>query len=221
MRLDRRFLLASAGAFTACAAGTAVLRGPAGLITPAQAQEVDLEALHAPGPLGPIAEGNPDAPVTIVEYASLTCPHCAAFHVETYPQIKEKYIDSGQARLIFREFPFEDVALAAFMLVRCAPDGRQWAMIDVLFRQQEVWAARDANPRDELFKIARLAGFTEQSFNECLKNEEVARGILAHREKGAEFGVRSTPTFFINGRVLRGNQPLEEFEALIAEALGE
>src|SRR6202008_1998594 len=109
-----------------------------------------------PPALGERALGQAAAPVTIIEYASATCPHCAHFQKDTFPALKRDYIDTGKVRFIFREFPFDDLALAAFMLARCAPEDKYFALIDVLFEQQEKWV-KD-NPRDELFKIAQLAG---------------------------------------------------------------
>ena len=205
MKLDRRKfaqMLAVAGAATA-AWPQAAFAG------------VDVEELMKPGPLGEMFVGPEDAPVTIVEYASMTCPHCAAFHTDTLPKLKEKYIDTGKARLVFREFPFDDRALAAFMLARCAGEGKYFPMIDVLFEQQSVWATSD-QPAKELFKISRLAGFTEETFNACLTNEEVAKGVHAVKDRAAlEFGVRSTPTFFINGEELKGAQSIEKFDEMI------
>ena len=186
----------------------------AGLPLPASAA-VDVDELMEPGPLGEKFVGPEDAPVAIIEYASMTCPHCAAFHIQTYPQIKEKYLDTGKARLLFREFPFDDLALAAFMLARCAGEGKYFPMIDVLFEQQSVWATSE-NPAQELFKIARFAGFTEESFNACLSNKEIAAGVHAVKDRAAlKFGVRSTPTFFVNGEELRGNNTIEKFDEVI------
>lgn len=178
---------------------------------------VDEAELLQPGPLGDKFVGPADAPVTIIEYASMTCPHCANFHVQTYPKLKEQFFDTGKARLIFREFPFDDRALAAFMLARCAGEGKYFPMIDVLFEQQAVWAKSD-KPAQELFKIARLAGFTKESFNACLSNKEIAAGVHAVKDRAAQkFGVRSTPTFFINGEELSGNQSIENFSKMIEQ----
>ncbi len=209
MRLNRRTFTQS---LTASALGTAALG--TGLVGPAHAG-ADEEELNKPGPLGEKFVGEENAPVTIVEYASMTCPHCASFHLQTYPKLKEQYLDTGKAKLLFREFPFDDRALAAFMLARCAADDKYFAMIDVLFEQQAVWARSD-KPAQELFKIARLAGFTEETFNACLKNKDIAAGIHAVKDRGAlEFGVRSTPTFFINGEEVSGAQSIERFQELI------
>ena len=178
---------------------------------------VDEAELLKAGPLGDKFVGPADAPVTIIEYASMTCPHCANFHVQTYPKLKELFFDTGKARLIFREFPFDDRALAAFMLARCAGEDKYFPMIDILFEQQAVWAKSD-KPAQELFKIARLAGFTKDSFNACLSNKEIAAGVHAVKDRAAQkFGVRSTPTFFINGEELSGNQSIENFSKMIEQ----
>ncbi len=180
----------------------------------------DASGLMAPGALPDMALGAADAPVTIVEYASMTCPHCASFHEHVYPALKEKYIDTGRARFIFREFPLDDLALFAAMLARCAPEAKFFPLLDVLFERQRTWASRDAKPVDELFAIARSAGFTEAQFNQCRENEEVAAGIRDTKERAAsQFEVRGTPSFFVNGVPLQGNG-LEDFDAAIAAAGG-
>ncbi len=227
MKLDRRTLLA--GAALVVAAGGAywfAQNQPAMTLAPgANAQDspegdVDpVELMKAPG-LGEQALGAPDAKITIVEYASATCPHCAAFHKETFPTLKKEYVDTGKVRFVFREFPFDDLALAAFMIARCAPADRYFPMIEVLFEQQGTWTDRGRNAREELFKIAQLAGFTSESFETCLKNEEVAKGIIEIQKRGeGEFAVRATPTFFVNGKRFRGKQDIEEFRKTIDAAL--
>ena len=163
--------------------------------------------------------GQPDAPVTMIEYASATCPHCADFHANTFPVIKRDYIDTGKVRFAMREFPFDQLSLAAFMLARCAPSERYFDMIDVLFEQQKVWTGK--NPKGELFKISKLAGFTQETFDACLKNEEVARGIIAIKDHATSaLGVNSTPTFFVNGRKVEGSMPVERFRTLIDGFIG-
>ncbi|WP_342643007.1 DsbA family protein [Rhodoligotrophos ferricapiens] len=175
------------------------------------------EALAQAGPLGDVVLGSDQAPVTIVEYASLTCPHCAAFATETFPQLKEKYIDTGKVKFIFREMPFDDLALAAAMVARCVPKDKFIPMVEMLFEQQKQWA--NQNARQELFNIAKLSGMTQTQFDECLKNEEIAKGLIDTSQRATkEFGVDSTPTFFVNGKILKGNRPLADFEALIKEA---
>ncbi|QPC42113.1 DsbA family protein [Kaustia mangrovi] len=226
MKLDRRKLVTGTMALGIAAGldGYFGLNGRSGFgpaSAEAAAADADPAELAKPGPMGDMALGEEDAPVTIVEYASMTCPHCANFHTETFPKLKEEFIDTGKVRFVFREFPFDDLALAAFMVARCAPEDKYFPMIDILFEQQSTWAGRGADPREELFKIAKLSGMTREKFDACLKDEEIARGIMAVRERGAnEFGIDSTPTFFVNGKLLSGNRPLEEFENAINAALG-
>jgi protein-disulfide isomerase len=228
MIINRRNILAGIGVLALGAGGYAASSGwfhavplstAVGGIGKAQAQDkVDPAKLLEPPALGDRVLGSPDAKVVIIEYASATCPHCAKFHSETFPVLKKDYIDTGKVKFIFREFPFDNLALAAFMLARCAPEDKYYPLLDILFEQQEKWTT--GNPADELFKIAQLAGFTRASFDECLKNETIAKGIHEIRNRGGkEFGVDSTPTFFINGQVLQGAQPVEEFRKLIDAAL--
>ena len=179
---------------------------------------VDADKLLAPGALPDKQLGSDDAPVTIVEYASATCGHCANFHARTLPAIKEKYIDTGKARLIFREFPFDPLAMGAFMLARCADDN-YFPMVDVLFEQQGTWA-RAEKPSAELLKIARLAGFTQERFEACLTDDALLKDVTAVKERGEkDFGVNATPTFFINGQKYSGDMSVEVFSAIIDHAL--
>lgn len=175
---------------------------------------VDMTKLLEPGSLPEKSMGKDDAPVTIVEYASLTCPHCAHFEVATLPTIKEKYIDTGKARFILREFPFDPRAEAGFMLARCSNDN-YFAMVDVLFRQQEQWApVQDA--KAALLQISKLAGFTQESFEACLTDQKLLEDIRAVRTRGSsEFGVDATPTFFINGKKYSGALTVDEMSAII------
>jgi protein-disulfide isomerase len=169
------------------------------------------EELARPGPLPDLVQGKEDAPITIIEYASMTCPHCAAFHKTTYPALKTKYIDTGKVRFIFREYPLDEVAVAASMLARCAGGDKTMAMISVLFSSQDTWAVRQPIP--PLLQIAKQAGFTQKSFEECLANQKLYGDIVATRERGSkEFKVESTPTLFVNGKMVRGGVSLEELE---------
>lgn len=181
---------------------------------PEHSGSFDQAKLLADNPMPDIVLGKEDAPVTIIEYASMTCSHCAAFHINTLPAIKEKYIDTGRARLIFREFGFDPRAEAGFMLARCSDD-KYLAMVDVLFKQQDRWArAQDA--QSELLGIARLAGFTQESFEQCLTDSKLLADVKAVKERGErEFGVDSTPTFFINGYKYTGNKTVAEMSAII------
>ncbi|WP_271893076.1 DsbA family protein [Candidatus Phyllobacterium onerii] len=182
---------------------------------PPAAGTVDEAKLLAPGTLKDIVMGKAEAPVTIVEYASMTCPHCAHFATTTLPTIKEKYIDTGKAKLILREFPFDPRAAAAFMLARCAPEERYYPLVEVLFKQQEQWAGA-ANAEEPLLQISKLAGFTQESFKACLTNQKLLDDVNAVRERGAnEFGVNATPTFFINGTRYSGALSVDEMSAII------
>ena len=158
--------------------------------------------------------GKPDAKVTIVEYASMTCPHCAHFAATTFPDLKKKYIDTGKARYILREFPFDPRAEAGFMLARCSGDN-YFAMVDVLFKQQAQWAGVE-NAKDALLQIAKLAGFTQESFEACLTDQKLLDDVRSVQKRGAsEFKVDSTPTFFINGKTYKGAMSIAEMSAII------
>lgn len=186
---------------------------------PAFAESVDLEALLKPGPLGDKVLGDENAPVTIVEYASMTCGHCANFHKSTYPALKEQYIDTGKARFIFREFPLDPVAAAAFMLARCAPADKYFEIVDTMFETQRSWAFTD-NPYQSLLDFSKQIGFTQESFEECLTNQGLLDAVNAVKDRGAnEFGVNSTPTFFINGEKHSGALSIEDMGKIIEENL--
>ncbi|HEY4193006.1 MAG TPA: thioredoxin domain-containing protein, partial [Mesorhizobium sp.] len=133
---------------------------------PESSGSVDMAELLKPGALPEKSLGKDDAKVTVVEYASMTCPHCAHFAETTFPEMKTKYIDTGKVRYILREFPFEPRAEAGFMLARCAGDN-YFPMVDVLFKQQQNWVAVD-NVKDALLQLSKLAGFTQDSFDKCL-----------------------------------------------------
>ncbi|WP_295812139.1 DsbA family protein [uncultured Nitratireductor sp.] len=181
---------------------------------PASTGSVDMDKLLEEGALEDKVLGEEGAPVTIVEYASMTCSHCATFHTQTYPELKEKYIDTGKVRFIMREFPFDPRAEAGFMLARCSDD-RYFAMVDVLFKQQGNWApVQDA--QSALLKISKLAGFTQESFEACLTDQELLTKVRAVRTRGAnDFGVDATPTFFINGKKYSGAMSIDEISAVI------
>ncbi len=168
---------------------------------------------------GTLVMGDPNAPVTMVEYASMTCPHCAAFHTGVLKDIKEKYIDTGKVKLEFREFPFDALGLRAAMLARCAGPNRVFGMLDVLFKQQLVWA-RSQDPMAELSRLGRLGGVSQSRFDACMQDQELADAVLANRLEGQEkMQVDSTPTFFINGDKINGTQALEVYEEAIEKHL--
>jgi protein-disulfide isomerase len=197
--ITRRHLLLASAAFMALGAATPALA-------------VDLAELLKPPSLGDMVLGADEgAKVTIVEYASATCPHCAAYHKGAWKQIKSEYVDTNKIRYVFREFPTNDAALAAFMIARAAPKESYFPLIDIFFATLETWAQ---NPAEGLFNIAKQAGFTQAKFDETLKNEALAKGIMEIRDGGVTFGVEGTPTFFINGEKFNGRD-FEEFKAAI------
>jgi len=220
--LTRRHVLLGAAAVAAIiAGGTGVhLWSP---IDTAAAQmstgaDVSMADLLVPGPLGDEIQGQADAPVTIVEYASMTCPHCSHFHETTYPEMKKKYIDTGKVRFIFREFPLDPLAAAAAMLARCAGKDKFFPLIDAFFAQQKDWVVQ--KPLQPMFAIAKQAGFTQQSFDECLANQQLLTGLEEQRTRATQkFNVNSTPTFFINGKTVRGALTPEELDKQVAPYL--
>lgn len=181
--------------------------------------QVDVAKLMRPGSLEDMVEGQADAPVTIIEYASVTCGHCAEFYQHTLPQIRDKYIKTGKVRLVFREFAFDPRAAAGFMLARCAPKDRYFPLIQVLFEKQAEWAfVPDARP--PLIKIAKLAGFNDESFAACLKDQKLLDSLNAGVQRGRdEFGITATPTFFINGKKYEGALTAEQMSAIIDSML--
>jgi protein-disulfide isomerase len=148
--------------------------------------------------------GKADAPVTIIEYASLTCPHCAAFEKEILPKIKTEWIDTGKAKLVFRDFPLDGSALKAAIVARCAPPERFYGFIGVLFAQQGSWGI-SPDPIPGITRIAKLGGMSEDQVQACLKDDALQNKILAGRLAGEQqYLVESTPTFFINGKKVVG-----------------
>src|SRR5208337_4006298 len=208
--------LSATALFTLAAAGfTPSLLSP-GLISPAMADD----AAPAPadladaGPDGDIMLGSDKAPVTVIEYASMTCPHCAHFSETTFPELQKRYIDTGKVRFIFREFPLDALAAAGFMLARCAGKDKFMPIVETLFAKQTDWVVQ--KPIEPLKAIAKQFGFTEESFNECLANQKVLEDIQAVRDRAAgKLGVNSTPTFFVNGQKLTGDQSIDALAKVI------
>jgi len=179
---------------------------------PAAAQAIDTQAALADRVLG-----KADAPVTIIDYSSLTCPHCATFHTETLPKLKEAYIDTGKAKLIFRDFPFDQWALKASMMARCAPAERYYPLLDVLFKNLGQWS-RAKDPSVALMTYGKLAGLSEATINACWANKDLEAGVLGFYMDGqAKYKVESTPTFILNDGAARitGAQPFEKFAEAI------
>jgi protein-disulfide isomerase len=201
---------ASALAIIAAFGGIEALSGA----DPASAQSVAAADLLVPPPLGDRVLGKDDAPVTIVEYASMTCPHCAHFAETTYPELKKRYIDTGKVRFIFREFPLDSLAAGAAMLARCADKDKYFPLIETLFQTQKRWAVE--KPIPPLMAVAKQAGFTEQSFNACLSDQKMLDQMQAEQKRASEkFGVNSTPTLFVNGKKQVGGQTIEDLAKVI------
>jgi protein-disulfide isomerase len=206
-------------AFTAALSltGLAALAGlsPLRLIAEAMAQGVSDVA--KPVSLPDMALGPANATVTITEYASMTCPHCAAFNEQVFPKIKAEYIDTGKVRYVFREFPLDIKAAAGSMLSRCIANGdapKYFAVTDMLFRQQNDWVMK--NTTETLTRIGKQAGLTQQQVETCLKDQSLLDKIVADQKYASEvLKVDSTPTFFINGDKIKGETSLEEFEKKI------
>ena len=174
-----------------------------------------LEALAAPQALPDIVEGRADAPATIIEYASMTCSHCAAFHRDAWPAIKAKYVDTGKAKFVLREFPLDPLAIGAFMLARCAGEKRD-AVIDRLFDHQAEWAFT-ANPLAHLKDQVLAEGMSEAGFDACLKNQALFDKVKAMHEAAAtRLKVKSTPTFFVDGVELDGEHALDRIDEILS-----
>lgn len=216
MQITRRAFCQGSAAlgFATVLLGSSALTG---LSTPAFAQKVADAELLQPSPLGEMSLGPDNAPVTVIEYASMTCSHCAHFSTTTFPEFKKRYIDTGKVRYMLREFPLDQLAAAGFMVARCAAkDDKQkyFALIDTLFAQQNVWVVQ--KPLEPLKTIARQAGLTGEAFNACLANQAVLDKIQSVRQRAVDkLGVNSTPTFFINGEKHNGDLSLDDLAKAI------
>ena len=181
-------------------------------LAPFQARSADL---------GEPSIGDAAAPVTIIEYASLTCPHCAAFHNEVLPELKQRYIDAGKVRLVLRDFPLDENALKAAVIAHCAGPERQPRFIEVFFAQQQSWT-RAKDPIIALKQLARLGGLGDGEIDACLADKDLENAVLQARLDGQkEFDIKSTPTFIINGKVHTGNQTAADFAAVIDPLLSQ
>jgi protein-disulfide isomerase len=175
----------------------------------------DMTKVLAPGSLPELTMGSASAPVTIVEYGSLTCPHCAAFSKEVYPQIKSQYIDSGKVRFIFREFSRNTLDVAGFLLARCLGDDKAYAADELLFASQDKWAFVD-KPLEPLVASLRAAGLSQDKAQECLKNQKLADAIVAVQKRANDdVKITGTPTFVINGKVYGGELSWDQVKQIV------
>ena len=219
MKITRRELAMAALALGAGAGTTLLLQRERGVVvSPAQAADPSVADLMQPNPLGEMAMGSESAPITVIEYASMTCPHCAHFSETTFPELKKRYIDTGKVRFIFREFPLDRLAFAGFLLARCVPSDKYFPMIETLFAQQRDWVVE--KPLQPMRAIAKQAGVSQEAFDACLEDHKLIEGIEKVRSQAADkFGVNSTPTFFVNGKRLGGALSIEEMEKEFAPYL--
>jgi protein-disulfide isomerase len=216
-------LIITRRAFTAALSltGLGLLAGfsPLRLIADAMAQ--DAVDVAKPGSLPDMALGPADAAVTIIEYASMTCPHCAAFTENVFPRIKSEYIDTGKVRYVFREFPLDIKAQAGSMLARCIAKGdagKYFAVVDILFRQQGEWVMK--NTTETLMRVGKQAGLSQQAVEDCLKDQTLVDKLEADQKYAAEvLKVNSTPTFFVNGKMIKGETSFDEFDKRIKSLL--
>ncbi|QQS11271.1 MAG: DsbA family protein [Rhodospirillales bacterium] len=196
----------SAQSAPAPGAGTAAPAAPAALPPELQITATD----HAMGPA--------DAAVTIVEYASMTCGHCASFHTTVLPELKKKYVDTGKVRFVYRDFPLDEVAARAAQLAECVGNERYFAIVDMIFRGQAQWAAAK-DPIAELVKSLRIAGLPEDAAKTCLADQKVLDAILLERQGGDKLGVNSTPTLFVNGQRLTGGRTMAELDEILSKLI--
>ena len=167
--------------------------------------------------------GDKNAPVTIIEYASLSCSHCADFHNNTLEDLMKEYVDTGKARIVFRDFPFNYPALLGSMVLRCIPEDVRYDYMNTLFQLQQKWVVREnAKSTQELYKIMQSGGMTKEEFETCTNNVELENTILqALIAAQNEFNIQSTPSFLINGNLVEGNKSIKEFRQIIDKILSE
>jgi protein-disulfide isomerase len=173
--------------------------------------------LLAPGPLGERVLGKATAPVTVIEYVSLTCPHCANFHKDLFPRMKKEFIDTGKVRYIVREFPIGRTAGTAAIANRCAPEDKYFFLLGQFLTRQPEWVSQEVRP-DAIFAVAKASGMTRETFDKCLSNQTIIDGLTEVKQRGRQFGVIGTPTFFINGRKAQGAVTYDEIKTMIEQA---
>ena len=200
---SRRNLLVGAAALALAAATPAL----------AEDKKVDLSDLMTAPKEGDMILGPDTAKVTIVEYASASCPHCAAFYNEVFVQFRKDYIDTGKVKFVFREFPHNDQAMGAFMLARCSAKEKYFPLVDIFFKTQEKWVPDAYNGLKE---IAKQTGMSAEDFDKCLKNVDVAKGIMEVRDKADKsYGVTGIPTIFINGKLWDGERTIDALKKFV------
>jgi protein-disulfide isomerase len=168
----------------------------------------------ATGTLPEMSFGRPDAPVTIIEYASLTCPHCRNFHLTTYPQLKKAYIDTGKVRYILREFPIGKTSGAATIALRCAKPEKYLTLFGKFMEQQNTWVSQEVR-LDPIFNVASQVGMTRQQFDACRENQAMIDGLKWVKDRGRTLGVIGTPNFFVDGKLVKKELSMEDIRAMV------
>jgi len=187
-----------------------------GLVAPTSARAAMASVQDA---LSEMSIGSPDAPVTLHEYSSLTCGHCANFHTKTLPDIKKNYVDTGKVRIVFHDFPLDNLAFAAAMIARCAGPKRHFELFDRLYHAQDTWA-RSEKPRAALVAIARFSGLSIEDVDQCLQSEELNKGIQSASQNAQDlYSISSTPTFVLNGKKIQGALNYDDFKDELDKAL--
>ncbi len=209
-------LLSASGSILIAAAIVLAGFGPEPIApaTPGKVEPPTQEELLRAGPLGDRALGNPNAPVTVIEYASLTCPHCRNYHANVFPKVKQAYIDTGKVRYIVREFPIGRSAGNAAIINRCAPPEKYFTLLDAFLARQAEWVSQDVR-LDAIYGVAKSTGMSRETFDKCLANQAMIDGLNEVKQRGRRYGVVGTPTFFVNGRKAQGAITFEEIKALI------
>jgi protein-disulfide isomerase len=180
-----------------------------------------VEVAAAPAGVRPddVVLGKADAKITVIEYASLTCPHCADFETKTFPKVQKDWIDTGKVRWVFRDFPFDPVALKAHVIAHCGGPDKFYGLIEVFYAQQRNWYRPDADASvAELTKLTKFAGVSDAQVKACLADTKLSTLVVTNRQSGDDAGVDSTPTFFINGSKSTGFKEYDEFQKLLADA---
>lgn len=214
----RNILIVAGGVVAVAAIAAGVYFGTRAPSSPAPVAAVstpDKAALESVQP-GDHVLGDPKAPITVIEYASLTCSHCAHFHTQILPEIKKKWIDTGKVKLVYRDFPLDQVAAKAAQIAECAGNDKYFGVVDIIFRGQPQWAAA-TDPLAELAKPLRIAGMGENEIKACLANDAMSAAVINDYKAGEAMGVNSTPTLFINGQLYRGARSVEELDGVFGK----
>jgi protein-disulfide isomerase len=215
----RNILIVAGGVVAVAAIAGAVYfgtRAPASGPPPVAAASAPSKAGLETAQPGDHVLGDANAPITVIEYASLTCSHCAHFHTQVLPEIKKKWIDTGKVKLVYRDFPLDQIAAKAAQIAECAGNDKYFGVLDIIFRGQPQWATA-ADPLAELAKPLRIAGMGENEIKACLANDAMSNAVIKDYQGGEAMGVNSTPTLFINGQLYRGARSVEELDGVFGK----